>query len=72
MGEQIHRKIPRAIRTRHGQVVLYRRPLEHRARTRKGLRILVFRTLVEQLHALTEIPLEELDPEGWAADDEWE
>ena len=57
---------------RHGQVVLYRRPLEHRARTRKGLRILVFRTLVEQLHALTEIPLEELDPEGWAADDEWE
>ena len=52
----------------HGQVVLYRRPLEHRARTRKGLRILVFRTLVEQLHALTEIPLEELDPEGWATD----
>ena len=52
--------------------LLYRRPLEHRARTRKGLRILVFRTLVEQLHALTEIPLEELDPEGWAADDEWE
>ena len=56
----------------HGQVVLYRRPLEHRARTRKGLRILVFRTLVEQLHALTEIPLEELDPEGWATDDDWE
>ncbi len=56
----------------HGQVVLYRRPLEHRARTRKGLRILVFRTLVEQLHALTEIPLEEIDPEGWATDDDWE
>ncbi|MFT3833904.1 MAG: metallopeptidase family protein [Micropruina sp.] len=55
-----------------GQVVLYRRPLEHRARTRKGLRILVFRTLVEQLHALTEIPMEELDPEGWATDDDWE
>lgn len=57
---------------RNGQVVLYRRPLEHRARTRKGLRILVFRTLVEQLHALTEISLEELDPEGWATDDDWD
>lgn len=56
----------------HGQVVLYRRPLEHRARTRKGLRILVFRTLVEQLHALTAIPMEELDPEGWAADEDWD
>ena len=56
----------------HGQVVLYRRPLEHRARTRQGLRILVVRTLIEQLHALTAIPLEELDPEGWAADDDWE
>lgn len=57
---------------RHGQVVLYRRPLEHRARTRKGLRILVFRTLVEQLHALTAIPMEELDPQGWATDDDWD
>ena len=56
----------------NAQVVLFRRPLEHRARTRKGLRILVFRTLVEQLHALTEIPLEELDPEGWAADEDWD
>ena len=58
--------------SKHGQVVLYRRPLEHRARTRRGLRILVFRTLVEQLHALTEIPMEELDPEGWAADEDWD
>lgn len=57
---------------RHGQVVLYRRPLEHRARTRKGLRILVFRTLVEQLHALTAIPLEELDPSGWGSDEDWD
>ena len=56
----------------HGQVVLYRRPLEHRARTRRGLRILVFRTLVKQLHALTAIPMEELDPEGWAADEDWD
>jgi len=56
-----------------GQVVLYRRPLEHRARSRKGLKILVFRTLVEQLHALTGIPMEELDPEGWATtDDDWD
>lgn len=57
---------------RPGQVVLYRRPLEHRARTRKGLRILVFRTLVEQLHALTGIAQEELDPEGWAGDEDWD
>lgn len=55
-----------------GQVVLYRRPLELRARSRKGLRILVFRTLVEQLHAVTAIPMEELDPEGWASNDDWE
>lgn len=58
--------------TRHGQIVLYRRPLERRAETRKGLRILVFRTLVEQLAALTGIPAAEIDPEGYGADEDWD
>lgn len=35
------------------RVVVYRRPLEHRAASRRGLRILVHRTIVEQLAALT-------------------
>ncbi|MFV0450897.1 MAG: metallopeptidase family protein [Propioniciclava sp.] len=56
--------------TKHGQVVLYRRPLERRARTRSGLRILVFRTLVEQLSEATGIPTEEIDPLGHRGDDE--
>ena len=34
------------------QVVIYRRPLEHRAASRRGLRILVYRTIVEQAHSL--------------------
>lgn len=57
---------------RHGQVVLFRRPLERRARTRRGLRILVFRTLVEQLAALTGLPPAEIDPSGYGADDDWD
>lgn len=57
---------------RNGQVVLYRRPLEHRANTRKGLRILVHRTIVEQLSALTGIPAAEIDPTGLAQDDDWD
>lgn len=56
----------------HAQVVLYRRPLERRARTRRGLRILVFRTLVEQLSEVTGIPSDELDPTGRRTDDDWE
>ncbi|GAB3914409.1 hypothetical protein GCM10027613_07890 [Microlunatus endophyticus] len=50
-----------------GRVVLYRRPLEHRAATRPGLQILVHRTLVEQLAALTGLSIGEIDPD---ADDE--
>ncbi len=55
--------------SREAQVVLYRRPLEHRAATRRGLRILVYRTLVEQLSALTGRSLDEIDPDGLADDD---
>ena len=55
---------------RNAQVVLYRRPLEHRAGTRTELRRLVHRALVEQLSALTGIGLDELDP--GADPDDWE
>lgn len=46
----------------NGQVVLFRRPLEHRAASRAELRTLVHRALLEQLSALTGIDLDELDP----------
>lgn len=49
---------------RNGQVVLFRRPLEHRANSRAELRRLVHRALLEQLSALTGIGLDELDPSG--------
>lgn len=48
---------------RMAQVVVYRRPLEHRAATRRGLRILVHRTIVEQLSTLTGRPVRDFDPE---------
>lgn len=51
------------------QIVVFRRPIEHRAASRKGLRILVFRTIVEQLNGLTGIPIDELDPHGHADED---
>ncbi|WCC79388.1 metallopeptidase family protein [Cutibacterium equinum] len=44
------------------RVVMYRRPLELRATSRRGLAILVHRTLVEQLSALTGLPVEKIDP----------
>lgn len=47
---------------RPAQIVIYRRPLEHRAASRSGLRILVHRTLVEQLAALTGLSTSEIDP----------
>jgi len=55
---------------RPGQVVIYRRPLEHRAMTRRGLRILAYRTIVEQLSALTGRSVSEIDPDGAGADDD--
>jgi hypothetical protein len=48
---------------RMAQVVVYRRPLEHRAASRRGLRILVYRTIVEQLSALTGRPVSDFDAE---------
>ncbi|MDO5535099.1 MAG: metallopeptidase family protein [Propionibacteriaceae bacterium] len=53
----------------NGKVVVFRRPLERRARTRTGLRILVFRTIVEQLSEATGIPVDEIDPHGHREDD---
>lgn len=58
-----------ALPDRNGQVVVFRRPLERRARTRQGLRILVFRTIVEQLSEATGIPVDDIDPHGHRADD---
>ncbi|NNG20243.1 metallopeptidase family protein [Naumannella sp. ID2617S] len=53
---------------RPARVVLYRRPLEHRAATPTGLKILVHRTVVEQLAALTGLSVETIDPEGYSDD----
>ncbi len=50
--------------TQPAQVVVFRRPIERRAASRRGLRILVFRTIVEQLSSLTGIPVEQIDPHG--------
>lgn len=61
-----------ALPDRNGQVVVFRRPLERRAETRRGLRILVFRTIVEQLSEATGIPVDEIDPQGHTADDDWD
>lgn len=55
---------------RNGQIVLYRRPLERRAATRKGLKILVYRTIVEQLASITGISVDEIDPSGHRDDDD--
>lgn len=49
---------------RPAAVVLFRRPLEHRASSPGELQRLVHRTLVEQLAALTGISISELDPTG--------
>lgn len=56
---------------RFAQVVVYRRPLEHRAASPKGLKILVHRTIVEQLAALTGLGPEGIDPEGYGTDEDW-
>ncbi|GAB3701035.1 metallopeptidase family protein [Mariniluteicoccus flavus] len=53
------------------RVVVYRRPLEHRASSRRGLAVLAHRIVVEQLSALTGIDPDELDPDGFGDDDEW-
>lgn len=58
-----------AIADRPARVVVYRRPLEHRADDPRGLRVLVFRTIVEQLAALTGLSPDTIDPEGSRWDD---
>lgn len=45
------------------RVVLYRRPIEHRSASRRGLAILTHRTLVEQLSALTGRSIYDIDPQ---------
>lgn len=45
------------------QLVVYRRPLEHRAGDRRELRELVHRTIVEQLAALTGLSTDTIDPD---------
>ena len=42
------------------QVVLYERPLEHRVASRSQLRRIVYRTIVEQLSALTGMTVKDL------------
>lgn len=44
-------------------LIVYRRPLERRAASRDGLRILLHRTVVEQLSALTGLAAETIDPD---------
>ena len=55
---------------RPAQIVLYRRPLEHRAGSRSELQDLVHRTLVEQLAALTAQQVRDIDPE-LDEDEDW-
>ena len=52
-----------ATKNRHARIVIYRRPLEKRARDRQELNDLVHMTLVEQLSALTLRPMHEIDPD---------
>ena len=46
------------------RIVVYRRPLEHRAQDRDDLRELVHEALVDQLSALTGRSVHELDPDA--------
>ena len=55
-------------KNRPAQIMIYQRPLEHRASSRSALRSLVHRTIVEQLSALTGRPVSELlgyEPTDW-------
>ncbi len=45
-----------------GQIVLYRRPIEHRSDSNSSLKLLVKTTIVEQLNAITGFTIQELDP----------
>lgn len=52
------------------RIVVYRRPLEHRAATRRGLGILTYRTIVEQLAAVTGLDVATIDPSGVSDEDD--
>lgn len=54
-------------RGRKAQIVIFERPLEHRASSRGQLRRLVHRTIVEQLSTLTGRSIDEL-----GGDDDWD
>lgn len=73
MADQWSARIPLAAAqdaspTSPARIVVYRRPIEHRATSRRQLRSLVHGTLVEQVSALTGIPVDRLDPDD--GDDE--
>lgn len=66
-GAWIDDRVPLAVAVeatsaQSAQIVIYRRPLEHRAGSRSELRDLVHRTMVEQLAALTARHVREIDP----------
>ncbi len=50
------------------QIVVFERPLEHRASSRSDLRLIVHRTIVEQLSTLTARPVSDLAGEGFDLD----
>jgi hypothetical protein len=47
----------------NGQLILFRRPIEHRCPTYEDLDLLVRRTIVEELSSVTGIPAYEIDPD---------
>lgn len=59
-------------RGRKAQIVIFERPLEHRASSRSQLRRLVHRTIVEQLSTLTGRSIEELTGRDGEWDDDWD
>ena len=50
--------------TRPSRIVLFRRPIEHRADSRTELRALVLTVVVEQVAELLGLPSEDVDPRG--------
>ncbi|MHA6524322.1 metallopeptidase family protein [Tessaracoccus sp. G1721] len=56
-------------RGRSAQIVIFERPLEHRASSRSQLRRLVHRTIVEQLSTLTGRSIDELMGGDWDDED---
>ncbi|NLE96844.1 MAG: metallopeptidase family protein [Propionibacterium sp.] len=54
-----------ASKSQQARIVLYERPIEHRAQTPSDLQRLVHRTLVEQLSTLTGRSVDSLGGEDW-------